>query len=84
MSLTTEEKGHLESLAKHPWFSILKRLEEEFISEFNRELMQSPDFDISNPETQKKVQEASMYIRARKGVFDLVKVNTMWVARPKL
>lgn len=82
--LTQEEKGHLENLKKHPWFLILKRLEEEFVTDFNREIMQSPDFDIMNPETQKKVQEASMYIRARKWVFDLVSHNTLGVARPKV
>jgi hypothetical protein len=46
--------------------------------------MQSPDFDITSVETQKKVQEASMYIRARKWVFDLVNHNTLGVARPKV
>lgn len=84
MSLTAEEKGHLDNLKKHPWFLVLKKLEAEYIESFNRELMQSPDFDISNPDTQKKVQEASMYIRARKWVFDLVNNNTLWVSRPKL
>ena len=64
--ITAEEKSHLAELKKHPCFIVLKKLEEQYISEFNRELMQSPDFDISSPETQKKVQEASMYIRARK------------------
>jgi hypothetical protein len=82
--LTTEEKWHLESLKKHPWFLILKRLEEEYIADFNREVMQSPEFDITSVETQKKVQEASMYIRARKWVFDLVNHNTLGVARPKV
>lgn len=84
MSLTAEEKGHLDNLKKHPWFLVLKKLEAEYIESFNRELMQSPDFDISNPETQKKIQEASLYVRARKWVFDLVSNNTLGVSRPKV
>lgn len=82
--ITAEEKKHLAELKKHPWFLVLKKLEQEFIESFNREIMQSPDFDISNTETQKKVQEASMYIRARKWVFDLVNNNTLGVSRPKV
>lgn len=46
--------------------------------------MQDESFDINNPETQKKIQEASMYIRARKWVFDLVNNNSLGVARPKV
>lgn len=84
MSLTAEEKWHLDNLKKHPWFLVLKKLEAEYIESFNRELMQSPDFDITNPETQKKVQEASLYVRARKWVFDLVNNNTLGVSRPKV
>lgn len=82
--ITAEEKTHLAELKKHPWFLVLKKLEAEYIESFNRELMQSPDFDISKPETQKKVQEASLYVRARKWVFDLVNNNTLGVSRPKV
>lgn len=82
--MTPQDKQHLQELKKHPWFLVLKRLEEEFVTDFNRKIMQDESFDISKPETQKKIQEASMYIRARKWVFDLVNVNTLWIARPKV
>lgn len=82
MKLTEDEKNHLKAMKKSPWWAILEKLEREYIENFNKEVMQAPDFDIMNPETQKKVQEASLYIRARKWVFDLVNVNTMWIHSP--
>jgi hypothetical protein len=36
------------------------------MAEYNRKIMLSPDFDPENPETQKKMKEASMYLKARK------------------
>jgi hypothetical protein len=82
MKLTEQDKNELKAMKKSPWWAILENLEREYIENFNKEVMQAPDFDIMNPETQKKVQEASLYIRARKWVFDLVNVNTMWIHSP--
>jgi uncharacterized protein (DUF2132 family) len=82
MKLTEQDKNELKAMKKSPWWAILEKLEREYIENFNKEVMQAPDFDIMNPETQKKVQEASLYIRARKWVFDLVNVNTMWIHSP--
>ena len=82
MTLTEQDKNELRAMKKSPWWAILEKLEREYIENFNKEVMESKDFDISNPETQKKIQEASLYIRARKWVFDLVNVNSMWYSSP--
>ena len=40
-------------------------MEDEFMSEYNKKIMLADDFDPESPETQKKMREASMYLKAR-------------------
>lgn len=41
--------------------------------------MLAPDFDPESPETQKKMKEASMYLKARQDIFRKVDSMTMSV-----
>lgn len=82
MQLSQEDKNALEALSKSEWWRVLKRIEEEYILEFNKKIMCADDFDIDSPETQKKLKEASMYIKARKWVFDQVRTNTLKIVNP--
>jgi hypothetical protein len=41
--------------------------------------MLAPDFDPESPETQKKMKEASMYLKARQWVFAQVDKANMWI-----
>lgn len=77
MKLTESQLEDLKSLKNHPWFLLLKKIEDEFMSEYNKKIMLSPDFDPESPETQKKMKEASMYLKARQGVFAQVNNNSL-------
>jgi len=84
LKLTEEEKGHLDNLKKHPGFIILQRLEKDYVSNFTIEIMEKDNLNLDDENTKRIIKEASMYIRARKWVFDLVNNNTLWIARPKV
>lgn len=47
------------------------------MSEYNKKIMLDPAFDPESPETQKKMKEASMYLKARQGVFKQVDNATL-------
>ena len=47
------------------------------MSEYNKKIMLAPDFDPESPETQKKMKEASMYLKARQWVFAQVNNNSL-------
>lgn len=72
MKLTEQQLKDLKSLKTHPGYLLLKRIEDEFMSEYNKKIMLADDFDPESPETQKKMKEASMYLKARQGVFKQV------------
>ena len=77
MKLTEQQIEDLKSLKSHPWYLLLKKLEDEFMSEYNKKIMLAPDFNPESPETQKKMKEASMYLKARQGVFKQVDNATL-------
>ena len=72
MKLTPSQLDDLKSLKTHPGYLLLKKIEDEFMSEYNKKIMLDPAFDPESPETQKKMKEASMYLKARQGVFKQV------------
>ena len=72
MKLTEQQLEDLKSLKTHPGYLLLKRIEDEFMSEYNKKIMLADDFDPESPETQKKMKEASMYLKARQWVFKQV------------
>ena len=80
MKLTEQQIEDLKSLKQHPWYLQLKKLEDEFMSEYNKKIMLAPDFDPESLETQKKMKEASMYLKARQWVFREVEKATMEIA----
>lgn len=49
------------------------------MAEYNKKIMLAPDFDPESPETQKKMKEASMYLKARQDIFRKVDSMTMSV-----
>lgn len=77
MKLTEQQTEDLKSLKSHPWYLLLKRLEDEFMSEYNKNIMLDPAFDPESSETQKKMKEASMYLKARQGVFRQVDSHSL-------
>jgi len=79
MKLTEQQQEDIKSLKNHPWFLLLKKIEDEFMSEYNKKIMLAPDFDPESPETQKKMKEASMYLKARQWVFAQVDKANMWI-----
>lgn len=79
MKLTESQLEDLKSLKTHPWYLLLKKIEDEFMAEYNKKIMLAPDFDPESPETQKKMKEASMYLKARQDIFRKVDSMTMSV-----
>lgn len=77
MKLTESQLEDLKSLKTHPGYLLLKRIEDEFMSEYNKKIMLADAFDPESPDTQKKMKEASMYLKARQWVFKQVDNATL-------
>ena len=82
--LNQDDKNALIELERSYGWIVLQKLANDRIDEINRSTLAIEWFDPENKETQIKLKESNLKILAIKEVLNLVKINTLWVARPKV
>lgn len=82
--LNQDDKNALIELERSYGWIVLQKLANDRIDEINRSTLAIEWFDPENKETQIKLKESNLKILAIKEVLNLVKTNTLWVARPKV
>lgn len=82
--ITKEQRVALDELKKSEWWRVLKRLIDETITQDSKKMLESKDFDITSPETQQKLKDASDNLKTMKKIVDIVEVNTLFIVEPNL
>lgn len=82
--LNQDDKNALIELERSYGWIVLQKLANDRIDEINRSTLAIEWFDPENKETQIKLKESNLKILAIKEVLNLVKINTLGVARPKV
>lgn len=82
--LNQDKKNALIELERSYWWIVLQELANDRIDEINRTTMGIDWFDPEDKATQIKLKESNLKILAIKEVLNLVKTNTLGVARPKV
>lgn len=82
--LNKDDKNALIELERSYGWIVLQKLANDRIDEINRSTLAIEWFDPENKETQIKLKESNLKILAIKEVLNLVKINTLGVARPKV
>jgi hypothetical protein len=82
--LNQDKKNALIELERSYWWTVLQELANDRIDEINRSTMWTDWFDPEDKATQIKLKESNLKILAIKEVLNLVKTNTLGVARPKV
>lgn len=73
MNLTKDQKESLKSLAKHPGWAVLKRIEEDHRISLAEQFL-SADIDVEAIRT--SLREQQIYCKARRDFINLCEFNT--------
>ena len=76
MKLTKEEKELIKAIIWHPWWAIVKKLEEESKAKLWIALL---DVDLSNTEHLELIKRNQIYMKARKDFVENIEKNNIEV-----
>jgi len=72
--MTQEQKELIQSLVKHPWWTIIKNIEQGSMNKLGQTMLQ---VDLSNEAHLKTLRENQIYVKARKDFMENIEKQTM-------
>ena len=79
--LTKDNKEALKSLVKHPWWAVVKTLEEEARIELGNKLIRA---DLLDPEQISILRDNQTYVKARTDFMKMIQDNLGEVYTPEV